>query len=52
MYNLAHEEVIKVDETRRIIILTFEVQDGAGFTIQNCTLNAVVPADPESDETG
>ena len=52
MYNLKNEEVEKIDESKRLIILTYEVQDGAGYTVQKHCLMATVPAESESDETG
>jgi hypothetical protein len=50
MYNLKKEEVEKIDESKRLIILTYEVQDGAGSTEQKVFLMASVPS--ESDDTG
>ena len=50
MYNLVNEEIEKLDESRRLIVLTYEVQDGAGFTTQKACLMASVP--PECDDTG
>lgn len=52
MYALENKEVIKLDESRRLIVLTYSVQDGAGSTTQKHCLVAHVPADSESDDTG
>ena len=50
MYALENKEIIKVDESKRLIVLTYSVQDGAGSTEQKVFLMARVPA--ESDDSG
>jgi len=57
MYSLENKEVIKLDESRRLIVLTYHVQDGAGYTVQKHCLVAHVPAESDdlrrsSDDTG
>jgi hypothetical protein len=51
MYALVNKEIIKVDESRRLVVLTYQVQDGAGYTVQEHYLMATVPAESESDDT-
>ena len=51
MYSLENKEVISVSEREKLIILTYHVQDGAGYTVQKHYLMASVPAESESDDT-
>ena len=51
MYSLENKEVISVDESRKLIVLTYHVQDGAGYTVQKHYLMASVPAESESDDS-
>ncbi len=51
MYNLVDEAIVKLSPTERLIVLTYEVQDGAGSTIQRSSLLATVPEENESDDS-
>jgi len=46
MYSLENKEVIKIDESKKLIVLTYHVQDGAGYTEQKHCLVAHVPEAP------
>ena len=51
MYSLENKEVISVSDHEKLIILTYHVQDGAGYTVQKHYLMASVPAESESDDS-
>lgn len=61
MYSLENKEVFNVGESKKLIVLTYHVQDGAGYTVQKHYLLANVPVAPpyreidkdrSSDDTG
>ena len=46
MYSLENKEVFSVGESKKLIVLTYHVQDGAGYTVQKHYLLANVPVAP------